>query len=64
MVRKHGHIFNHEQQTLETITTEHVVCELLAAQNEGVERKRNRPVFHCVYMAGELCSSCGVCGLP
>lgn len=31
MVRKHGNIFDREQQTLETITTEVVVCEPMAA---------------------------------
>lgn len=30
MVRKHGYIFNHEQQTLETITTVHVMCGQMA----------------------------------
>lgn len=30
MVRKHGYIFNHEQQTLETITSENVMCKLMA----------------------------------
>lgn len=29
-VRKHGYIFNREQQTLETNVTAHVLCKLMA----------------------------------
>lgn len=42
MVRKHGYIFNHEQQTLETIGAENVVCEASGGQfhNKVLREKR------------------------